>query len=112
MSEHYQKYKETIKKVSQRNYRKRKIWVNEYLGNKVCGYCGESETACLQFYPHERKIRNLTKRKGLNEESRTEVKDYINQSKIVSQAAYKVNDTSRVFLSNSGISSCLSNFRK
>ena len=68
MSEHYQKYKETIKKVSKRNYRARKIWVNEYLGNKTCGYCGESETACLQFYPHERKIRTLTKRKGLNEE--------------------------------------------
>ena len=83
MSEHYQKYKETIKKVSQRHYRKRKIWVNEYLGNKTCGYCGESETACLQFHPHEREIRKLTKRKGLNEESRTEVVWLINQSKVV-----------------------------
>ena len=83
MSEFYQKYKNTIKKVSQRNYRARKIWVNEYLGNKTCCHCGESETACLQFYPHERKIRSLSKRKGLNEESRTEVKDLINQSKVV-----------------------------
>jgi len=83
MSEFYQKYKNTIKKVSQRNYRARKIWVNEYLGNKICCHCGESETACLQFYPHERKIRSLSKRKGLNEESRTEVKDLINQSKVV-----------------------------
>jgi hypothetical protein len=83
MSEFYQKYKDTIKKVSKRNYRKRKIWVNEYLGNKVCNYCGESETACLQFYPHERKIRSLTKRKGLNEESRSEVNEYINKSEIV-----------------------------
>lgn len=83
MSEHYQKYKETIKKVSQRNYRKRKIWVNEFLGDKVCNYCGESETACLQFYPHEREIRKRTKRKGLNEESRQEVMSYIKESKVV-----------------------------
>ena len=83
MSEYYQKYKETIKKVSQRNYRARKIWVNEYLGNKHCNYCGESETACLQFYPHERKIRTLTKRKGLNDNSRTEVKKLIDDSKVV-----------------------------
>jgi len=83
MSEHYQKYKETIKKVSQRNYRARKIWVNEYLRDKVCTYCGESETACLQFYPNEGKIRNLTKRKGLNEQSRTEVVELINQSEVV-----------------------------
>ena len=83
MSEHYQKYKETIKKVSQRNYRARKIWVNEYLSDKVCNYCGESETACLQFHPYEGKIRNLTKRKGLNEKSRTEVVGLINESKVV-----------------------------
>ena len=83
MSEHYQKYKETIKRVSQRNYRARKIWVNEYLSDKVCNYCGESETACLQFYPNEGKIRNLTKRKGLNEQSRTEVVGLINQSEVV-----------------------------
>ena len=84
MSEHYQKYKETIKKgFSTQLQGFRKIWVNEYLGNKVCGYCGESETACLQFYPHERKIRSLTKRKGLNEQSRTEVKEYISKSKVV-----------------------------
>jgi len=88
MSDHYEKYKATIKKVSQRHYRKRKIWVNQYLGNKICMYCGESETACLQFFPHERKIRSLTKRKGLNEESRTEVVDYINQSKIVCANCY------------------------
>jgi hypothetical protein len=83
MSEHYQKYKETIKKVSQRNYRKRKIWVNEHLSDKFCKYCGESETACLQFYPHDKEIRKLTKRKGLNEESRVEVNTLIKQSQIV-----------------------------
>jgi len=89
MSEHYQKYKNTIKKVSQRNYRARKIWVNEYLGEKSCHHCGESETACLQFYPHERKIRSLSKRKGLNEESRTEVVGLINQSTVVCANCYR-----------------------
>tara|TARA_Y100000389_G_scaffold146800_1_gene145591 strand:- start:631 stop:930 length:300 start_codon:yes stop_codon:yes gene_type:complete len=88
MSEHYQKYKDTIKRVSQRNYRARKIWVNEYLGDKYCHYCGESETACLQFYPHEREVRKLTKRKGLNEQSRTEVKKLIDNSKIVCANCY------------------------
>ena len=88
MSEHYQKYKDTIKRVSQRNYRARKIWVNEYLGEKSCHYCGESETACLQFYPHEREVRKLTKRKGLNEQSRTEVKKLIDNSKIVCANCY------------------------
>ena len=88
MSEHYQKYKDTIKRVSQRNYRARKIWVNEYLGDKYCHYCGESETACLQFYPHEREVRKLTKRKGLNKQSRTEVKKLIDNSKIVCANCY------------------------
>ena len=83
MSEFYQKYKETIKKVSQRNYRARKIWVNEYLSDKFCHYCGESETACLQFFPHEGEIRKRTKRKGLNEESRKEVVGLIKESKVV-----------------------------
>jgi len=88
MSEFYQKYKDTIKKVSQRNYRKRKIWVNEYLSDKFCSYCGESETACLQFYPHESEVRKLTKRKGLNEQSRTEVNKLIDDSKVVCANCY------------------------
>src|SRR6056300_1158165 len=88
MSEHYQKYKDTIRKVSQRNYRKRKIWVNEYLGDKTCHYCGESETACLQFYPYEKDIRKLTKRKGLNEDSRKDVNGLIKQSKVVCANCY------------------------
>ena len=94
MSEHYQKYKDTIKRVSQRNYRARKIWVNEYLGEKSCHHCGESETACLQFYPHEKDIRKLTKRKGLNEQSREEVINLINESRVVCSNCYSklVND--------------------
>ena len=88
MSEFYQKYKETIKKVSQRNYRARKIWVNDYLSDKFCCHCGESETACLQFFPHEREIRKRTKRKGLNEESRKEVIGFIKKSKVVCANCY------------------------
>lgn len=88
MSNHYEKYKETIKLVSRRNYRKRIIWVNEYLSDKYCHYCGESENACLQFYPHEVEIRKQTKRKGLNEESRKEVVGLINKSKIVCANCY------------------------
>ena len=88
MSEHYQKYKDTIKRVSQRNYRARKIWVNEYLGEKSCHHCGESETACLQFYPHEKDIRKRTKRKGLNEQSREEVINLINESRVVCSNCY------------------------
>lgn len=80
---HYEKYKETIKKVARRNYRQRVVWLNEYLADKSCVHCGESETACLKFYPHNNKIRNLTKRKGLNEESRKEVNDLIKQSHVV-----------------------------
>jgi len=88
MSTFYEKYKETIKTVSKRNYRKRIIWVNEYLGDKSCHYCGESENACLQFYPHEKDIRIRTKRRGLNEESRKEVLKLINKSKIVCANCY------------------------
>jgi|TARA_B110000503_G_scaffold106294_1_gene158702 predicted molibdopterin-dependent oxidoreductase YjgC len=88
MSEFYQKYKETIKIVTKRNYRKRIVWLNEYLGNKSCHYCGESENVCLQFHPHEGEIRKRTKRKGLNDESRKEVLELINQSKIVCANCY------------------------
>ena len=59
---HYKQYKETIKEVTKRNYRKRVIWVNEFLANQSCCHCGERETACLQFYPHDSKIRSLSKR--------------------------------------------------
>ena len=70
---HYEQYKETIKEVTKRNYRKRVIWVNEFLANQSCCNCGETETACLQFYPHDSKIRSMSKRKGLNSQSRQEV---------------------------------------
>ncbi len=80
---YYNKYKDTIKEVSKRHYRKREIWINEFLSDYSCEYCGESETACLKFYPHDTKIRSLSKRKGLNNESRKDVVDLIDVSKIV-----------------------------
>ena len=48
---HYEKYKDTIKKVARRNYRKRIILLNENLADKSCKHCGESETVCLKYYP-------------------------------------------------------------
>ena len=58
---HYEKYKDTIKKVARRNYRKRIVILNEYLGDKHCKHCGESETVCLKFYPHNSEILNYQK---------------------------------------------------
>ena len=69
-NKHYEKYKDTIKKVARRNYRKRIVLLNEFLADKSCKHCGESETVCLKFYPHDSQIRKITKRVGLNDESR------------------------------------------
>ena len=72
-NEHYEKYKDTIKKVARRNYRKRIVLLNEFLADKSCQHCGESETVCLKFYPHNAQIRKLTKRVGTSNESRKEI---------------------------------------
>ena len=82
-NEHYEKYKETIKKVARRNYRKRILLLNEFLADKSCKHCGESETICLKFYPHDSEIRKLTKRVGTNDESRKEIFHLISQSQIL-----------------------------
>jgi len=42
MKTHYEKYKETIKKVARRNYRKRVAWLNNHLGEQFCTHCDES----------------------------------------------------------------------
>ena len=73
MNEHYEKYKETIKKVARRNYRKRIVLLNDFLADKSCAHCGESETICLK----------LTKRMGTNNESRKEIFHLIGESKIL-----------------------------
>ena len=70
---HYEKYKDTIKKVARRNYRKRIVLLNEFLADKACQHCGESETVCLKFHPHDSEIRKLTKRVGTSNESRREI---------------------------------------
>ena len=84
----YEKYKSTIKNVSKRHYNKRIIWVNEYLANKSCVHCNESETMCLKFYHHDKTIRSLSKRKGLNKNSRDDVVKLIDSSKIVCSNCY------------------------
>ena len=40
---HYEKYKDTIKKVARRNYRKRIVLLNEFLAEKACDHCGERD---------------------------------------------------------------------
>ena len=70
---HYNKYKDTIKRVARRNYRKRIVLLNEFLADMSCSHCGESETVCLKFYPHDSEIRKLTKRVGTNDKSRKEI---------------------------------------
>ena len=83
MNEHYEKYKETIKKVARRNYRKRILLLNDFLAEQFCIHCGEIETVCLKFYPHDSEIRKLTKRVGTSNESRKEIFHLISQSKIL-----------------------------
>ena len=83
MTTHYQKYKETIKKVARRNYQKRVAWLNNHLQNESCVHCGESETVCLKLYPHDTEIRKQAKRVGTNDESRKEVHKLMNQCIVV-----------------------------
>ena len=82
-NEHYEKYKDTIKKVARRNYRKRIVLLNEFLADKSCQHCGESETVCLKFYPHNAQIRKLTKRVGISNESRKEIFHLLDNSIIL-----------------------------
>ena len=83
METHYQKYKETIKRVARRNYQKRVAWLNNNLQNESCVHCGESETVCLKLYPHDAEIRKQAKRVGQNDESRKEVYKLMNSCKVV-----------------------------
>ena len=80
---HYEKYKDTIKKVARRNYRKRIVLLNEFLADKSCQHCGESETVCLKFHPHDSDIRKLTKRVGISNESRKEIFHLLDNSIIL-----------------------------
>ena len=83
VNEHYEKYKDTIKKCARRHYRKRIVLLNEYLADKSCKHCGESETVCLKFYPHDSEIRKKTKRVGTSNESRKEIFELMDDSYIL-----------------------------
>ena len=80
---HYEKYKETIKKGIRKAERKRDIWINEYLAEKVCTYCGEAETCGLEFYPDNKEIRKLSRSKGLREKLRLPILEKIQSNTIV-----------------------------
>ena len=79
---------DTIKNI--KNYKKSTVEtiakdcsINDFLADKSCVHCGESETICLKFYPHDSEIRKLTKRVGTNNESRKEIFHLIEESKIL-----------------------------
>jgi len=80
---HYEKYKETIKRGIRKAERKRDIWINEYLSEKICIYCGYSETCGLVFYPDNKEIRKLSRTKGLREKLRLPILEKIQSNKIV-----------------------------
>jgi hypothetical protein len=46
-------------------------------------HCQESENACLKFYPHDAEIKKSTKRVGINEESRKDILELMNNSRVV-----------------------------
>lgn len=65
---------------------------NEFLADKSCKHCGESETVCLKFYPHDAEIRKITKRVGVNNESRKEIIELIDNSVILCSNCWIKND--------------------
>ena len=82
MSEHYQKYRNTIRKVARRHRRLKDKWINEQLRDKSCKYCGESEIVVLKFYPDDRTIRSESQKISLKEENRKELIEKIENNEI------------------------------
>ena len=80
---HYEKYKDTIKEGVRKARRKRDIWINEYLADKSCLHCGESETCTLVFYPDNQEIRIISRSKGLREKLREPILEKIRKNKVV-----------------------------
>jgi hypothetical protein len=80
---HYDKYRETIISGVRKAERKRDIWINEYLAEKVCTYCGEAETCALAFYPDNKEIRKLSRAKGLGKKLRLPILEKIQSNTIV-----------------------------
>ena len=89
MNKHYEKYKDTIKKVARRHRLLKDNWIADHLMSNSCSHCGESELICLQFYPDDRKIRALSKKS----EDKTEVRKYISNNKIVCRNCYQKLDS-------------------
>ena len=83
METHYERYKEYIKEGVKRARRKRDIWINEYLADKSCVHCGESETCSLVFYPDNQEIRKLSRETGLREKLRERILEKIRKNKVV-----------------------------
>ena len=81
--DHYQKYKETMKLQHQKQVRKRDLWINDYLANQFCLYCGESDVTALAFYPNNKEIRAFSKKTGLRKELRLRVLEAIRATVIV-----------------------------
>ena len=79
----YQKYKKTIKEGIRKARRKRDIWINELLADKICIYCGEAETCTLSFYPDNKEIRIISRSKGLRERLRLPILERIQKNQIV-----------------------------
>ena len=51
-------------------------------------YVMKVKTYCLKFFPHDKQIRSISKRKGLNKKSRQEIVYLIDKSKIVCSNCY------------------------
>ena len=81
--DHYEKYKETMKLQHQKQMRKRDLWINNYLSNEFCVYCGETHTEALAFYPNNKEIRAFSRKTGLREELRLRVLEAIRATIIV-----------------------------
>ena len=81
--DHYKKYKKTINEVVRKARRKRDIWINEYLAEKICSHCGYSETCTLAFYPDNKEIRIISRQKGLREKLRLPILERIQKNQIV-----------------------------
>ena len=88
MSEHYQKYRNTIRKVARRHRRLKDKWINEQLRDKSCKYCGESEIVVLKFYPDDRKIRSESQKISLKEDKRNKLIEQIEDNVIVCHNCY------------------------
>ena len=88
MSEHYQKYRNTIRKVARRHRRLKDKWINEQLREKSCKYCGESEIVVLKFYPDDRKIRSESQKISLKEDKRNKLIEQIEDNVIVCHNCY------------------------